>query len=573
MLIFQNQKYLFNCFEGFQRYSIESKVKLSQISTVFLPTSMSIIPFIGTFLTIGDTGKNNINIVTHHKDIFLSAKPFAERKKLKTVFYDARYSDNNIECDIFVINECSNVYLKIKNIRGKFNESKATENKIPKKQWKCLCEGKEIEHDGKKYYGKDFLEPDNVFEEICILYNNDIEESDVLKIKDCKIYICFSQKVYNKISQTKSAEFYVLNDMNYVEYKSLYNLQMEMNKIYSNFRCIQVNNSKADMHYNTNANKRMKHANNATFLESCDTIKISPQIAKYEVTKALQEEHSYSTHKNEHKYTDGIYFLGTGSAIPSKYRNVSSILVINKASAIFLDCGEDTLYNVLRIFGSIEILQKVDAIYISHSHPDHHLGAISLIHQILTMRTSVNVIGPKITCDFIKQYCTKGVVFYFTDTNKRPQQQYNAHLMKLDDYKTTYDFGYKITTCPVNHTVDSYGVRVDFSDISISYSGDCRPSFLFEKLSNSVDVMIHEATFADELHTKALQTKHSTITEAVGIYKNSNAKTLILTHFSQRYPKKIDIKNVICAFDFFVYDFFDHNIDKTQEVMDYLAKL
>lgn len=68
-----------------------------------------------------------------------------------------------------------------------------------------------------------------------------------------------------------------------------------------------------------------------------------------------------------------VTFLGTGSAVPSKYRNVSSLLYQLPQCSILLDCGEGTLNQLLRLF-SPTILTTIRMIVISHSHADHHLG-------------------------------------------------------------------------------------------------------------------------------------------------------------------------------------------------------
>jgi ribonuclease Z len=78
-----------------------------------------------------------------------------------------------------------------------------------------------------------------------------------------------------------------------------------------------------------------------------------------------------------------ITFLGTGSAVPSKYRNVSSILVeVKLDSFLLMDCGEGTLSQLYRLHGNDEadrILMNMTAIYISHQHADHQLGSINII--------------------------------------------------------------------------------------------------------------------------------------------------------------------------------------------------
>ena len=49
--------------------------------------------------------------------------------------------------------------------------------------------------------------------------------------------------------------------------------------------------------------------------------------------------------------------------------------------------------------------------------------------------------------------------------------------------------------------------------------------------------MVHEATFADTLEKDAEAKKHSTTAEAIQVSRAMNARVLLLTHFSQRYPK------------------------------------
>lgn len=80
-----------------------------------------------------------------------------------------------------------------------------------------------------------------------------------------------------------------------------------------------------------------------------------------------------------------IVFLGTGSCIPNKTRNVSAILVhINENSCMLLDCGEGTYSQLCRFYGNDKIpgiLNKLKAIYISHLHADHHLGLFDLLQK------------------------------------------------------------------------------------------------------------------------------------------------------------------------------------------------
>lgn len=70
-----------------------------------------------------------------------------------------------------------------------------------------------------------------------------------------------------------------------------------------------------------------------------------------------------------------------------------------------------------------------------------------------------------------------------------------------------------------------------------SYSGDCRPSAAFADIGKDSTVLLHEATFDDELKGDALAKKHSTTSEALGVGMAMGARRVVLTHFSQRYAK------------------------------------
>jgi ribonuclease BN (tRNA processing enzyme) len=100
-----------------------------------------------------------------------------------------------------------------------------------------------------------------------------------------------------------------------------------------------------------------------------------------------------------------ISFLGTGCAIPSKYRNVSGILVrLSADSSMLLDCGEGTWQQLVRMTRehpgmcqSISghdnnpvlsstlacrwLAKTIKAVWISHPHADHHLGLMTLVAE------------------------------------------------------------------------------------------------------------------------------------------------------------------------------------------------
>ena len=122
-----------------------------------------------------------------------------------------------------------------------------------------------------------------------------------------------------------------------------------------------------------------------------DTAKVlheMPKDALY-LAKAIKHEISSETMQKEFGVQNlpspdsEIIFLGTGSALPSKYRNVSGTLLRVPGSGSYLfDAGENSLGQLSRIYSQgelLEVLRDLKMIWISHLHADHHLGITSVI--------------------------------------------------------------------------------------------------------------------------------------------------------------------------------------------------
>lgn len=69
----------------------------------------------------------------------------------------------------------------------------------------------------------------------------------------------------------------------------------------------------------------------------------------------------------------------------------------------------------------------------------------------------------------------------------------------------------------------------------VVYSGDTRPTKMLIKEGEGAGLLIHEATFRDELAKNAEMNMHCTIKEAVDVAREMKCWRVILTHFSQRY--------------------------------------
>ena len=270
-------------------------------------------------------------------------------------------------------------------------------------------------------------------------------------------------------------------------------------------------------------------------------------------------------------------FLGTGAAIPSKYRNVSSTLIrfrLEKSSSgrawksILLDCGEGTYFQMCRRYGTNrarEIVQReLELIWVSHMHADHHLGLMKLLltrNENPEMKDKVFIVAPSAMLTFLQEYeevdtsISGSYKFFSCGPETKPIVATPAACLtkpptlnsvatdnsimndSFKDVKTRLGLS-SLVNVPVQHCFDAFGLVLEFSSgLKVVYSGDTEPCDALVKAGMNAEILIHEATLDDEKEAEAREKKHSTVSEAVNVGKRMQARRTILTHFSQRYPK------------------------------------
>ena len=246
-----------------------------------------------------------------------------------------------------------------------------------------------------------------------------------------------------------------------------------------------------------------------------------------------------------------ITFLGTGASVPSKYRNVSGILVQTPDSGhVLLDCGEGTLSQIYRCFGrqhGDDIIRDLRTVFISHIHGDHHLGLISVLQRREKLLRLVESSTPSAVSESRKEKAVVVGPVYLRQWLKEYRMKCEHLSLKFVDSSTVLESGagdglrrgeFQMQTVPVIHCREAYGAVVQHErGWKIVYSGDTRPCSHLVHAGKNATLLIHEATFEDDLYADALARNHSTISEALDIAKQMNPDFTILTHFSQRYPK------------------------------------
>ena len=284
--------------------------------------------------------------------------------------------------------------------------------------------------------------------------------------------------------------------------------------------------------------------------------------------------------------------LGTGSAAPSKYRNVISTLIQTPSSGnILLDAGESTYGLLRRKFGCRrdgtaaesgslvgqdvdDILRQMRVLFISHIHADHHIGLIRLLLERRKLQPRPDkplyLVGTGFVHNYLEEYeqmeklgLDEDVILVLNDHldhrtgvdpsptangkangapesgNGREQRARRDHLSHIEGIKALTGLSAIHTARVVHRGSHCYGLvlRHATEGWSVTYSGDTRPAPELIAAGRDCTLLIHEATLEDGELEMAIGKGHSTFGEAIKVGHEMGAQNILLTHFSQRYPK------------------------------------
>jgi ribonuclease Z len=264
-----------------------------------------------------------------------------------------------------------------------------------------------------------------------------------------------------------------------------------------------------------------------------------------------------------------VFFAGTGGSIPTARRGLPAVLVRRGGDRILFDCGEGTQRQLVSSVGLTELTEM----FLTHFHADHWLGLPGLLKtfDLRGRERRLAIHGPP----GVRELVTVAM-------RVAGRVRFELELIELAPGDVLDRDGYKIAPVPVAHRVSNAFGYVLFEDPrpgefdpeaaaelgivpgpefgllqrgetvrgvqpeqvlgppragrKLVISGDTSPCETLRIASHQADLLLHEATFAEEEHERAAETGHSTAAQAATVARDAGVTMLALVHFSTRYP-------------------------------------
>ncbi len=263
-----------------------------------------------------------------------------------------------------------------------------------------------------------------------------------------------------------------------------------------------------------------------------------------------------------------IFFAGTGGSIPTARRGLPAILVRRGGDRILFDCGEGTQRQLVSSVGLADLTE----IYLTHFHADHWLGLPGLLKTFdlrgrdkpLAIRGPVGLrallalvlrMGGQVGFELNVVELEPGDVLDGAGYRIAPVAASHrgralAYVLFEDERPGVFDpeaaLALGLQSGPefgrVQRGETIRGVSPDQvlgpprPGRKLVLSGDTRPCESLRIAAHRADVLVHEATFAEEERERAADNGHSTAREAATIAREAEVALLALNHVSTRHP-------------------------------------
>jgi ribonuclease Z len=266
-----------------------------------------------------------------------------------------------------------------------------------------------------------------------------------------------------------------------------------------------------------------------------------------------------------------VFFAGTAGSIPTARRGLPAVLVRRGGDRILFDCGEGTQRQLVSSVGLMDLTE----VFITHFHADHWLGLPGMLKtfDLRGRERPLAIHGPRGLRELLA-----------LAQRAAGRVKFELQLIELEAGDVLERDDYRIAAVPVAHRGQAFGysmfedprpgifdpdaaVRLgvapgpEFGRLQrgetvrgvapeqvlgearagrkLVLSGDTMPCEALQVAAHEADLLIHEATFAQDERERAAETGHSTAAQAAMLAREARVRMLALMHFSTRYPVRV----------------------------------
>jgi ribonuclease BN (tRNA processing enzyme) len=232
--------------------------------------------------------------------------------------------------------------------------------------------------------------------------------------------------------------------------------------------------------------------------------------------------------------------VGCSGSFPSADSACSSYLIEAEGYRLLLDMGNGALGELQKYCG----LYDIDAIAISHLHPDHFIDMcgyfVARYYRHEGGRCApLPVYGPEGT--------EQRLITAYDDTPS------DSSMREVFDFRTLTSGGVvrmgplTLTARRVTHPVETFGFRVEHAGRTLCYSGDTGRCDTLRGLAGGADLFLCEASFT---HGKEdAPDVHLTGRQAGECAREAGAGRLVLTHIPPWTDAQANLGDAKAAFD------------------------
>lgn len=181
-----------------------------------------------------------------------------------------------------------------------------------------------------------------------------------------------------------------------------------------------------------------------------------------------------------------LSILGGCGGWPTATQPCSGYLVEHAGFRLLIDPG----YGVLPLLLDRVDVGEVDAVFVSHGHPDHCAD----LNPLLRAR----VLGGA-TCDPLPVYAPAGALDRVLDLDQIRSVRRGAEVITLDDGSSMEVGPFVLESAALPHHVTNLGLRLSADDEVFVYTGDSGHCAARTALSKDADVLLAEASYAREV--------------------------------------------------------------------------